>query len=87
MTEIGQLHWNQGEEVAHFAWSGEPCRTYNNHGLSFVYNRKIIRCEEKFVDTKGVIRGRNSQMADRNMIKQQTMVNKLLHRKLKNEQQ
>jgi hypothetical protein len=63
-----------------YSWFGEPC-TYNNHGLSFVYNRKIIRCEEKFVDTKGVIRGRNSQMANRNMIKQQTMVNKLLHRK------
>ena len=24
MTEIGRLHWNQGEEVAHFAWFGEP---------------------------------------------------------------
>ena len=23
-TEIGRLHWNQGEEVAHFAWFGEP---------------------------------------------------------------
>jgi hypothetical protein len=22
--EIGQFHWNQGEEVAHFAWFGEP---------------------------------------------------------------
>jgi hypothetical protein len=28
LTEIGQFHWNQGEEVAHFAWFGEPCRTY-----------------------------------------------------------
>ena len=25
LTEIGRLHWNQGEEVAHFAWFGEPC--------------------------------------------------------------
>ena len=24
-TEIGRFHWNQGEEVAHFAWFGEPC--------------------------------------------------------------
>jgi hypothetical protein len=24
ITEIGRLHWNQGEEVAHFAWFGEP---------------------------------------------------------------
>ena len=24
LTEIGRLHWNQGEEVAHFAWFGEP---------------------------------------------------------------
>ena len=25
LTEIGRLHWNQGEEVAHFTWFGEPC--------------------------------------------------------------
>jgi hypothetical protein len=25
LTEIGWLHWNQGKEVAHFAWFGEPC--------------------------------------------------------------
>jgi hypothetical protein len=25
LTEIGQFHWNQGEEVAHFTWFGEPC--------------------------------------------------------------
>ena len=25
LTEIAQFHWNQGEEVAHFAWFGEPC--------------------------------------------------------------
>jgi hypothetical protein len=25
LTEIGRFHWNQGEEVAHFAWFGEPC--------------------------------------------------------------
>ena len=24
LTEIGRLHWNQDEEVAHFAWFGEP---------------------------------------------------------------
>jgi hypothetical protein len=24
LTEIGRFHWNQGEEVAHFAWFGEP---------------------------------------------------------------
>jgi hypothetical protein len=24
LTEIGRLHWNQGEEVAHFAWFSEP---------------------------------------------------------------
>jgi hypothetical protein len=24
LSEIGRLHWNQGEEVAHFAWLGEP---------------------------------------------------------------
>jgi hypothetical protein len=24
LTEIGQFHCNQGEEVAHFAWFGEP---------------------------------------------------------------
>jgi hypothetical protein len=24
LTEIGRLHWNQGKEVAHFAWFGEP---------------------------------------------------------------
>ena len=23
-TEIGRFHWNQGEEVTHFAWFGEP---------------------------------------------------------------
>jgi hypothetical protein len=23
LTEIGRFHWNQGEEVAHFAWFGE----------------------------------------------------------------
>jgi hypothetical protein len=26
LTEIGWLHWNQGEEVAHFAWFGVPWR-------------------------------------------------------------
>jgi hypothetical protein len=26
LTEIGRLHWNQGEEVAHFAWFGQPWR-------------------------------------------------------------
>ena len=25
LTEIVRFHWNQGEEVAHFAWFGEPC--------------------------------------------------------------
>ena len=25
LTEIGRFHWNQGEEVAHFTWFGEPC--------------------------------------------------------------
>jgi hypothetical protein len=24
LTEIGQFHWNQGKEVAHFTWFGEP---------------------------------------------------------------
>jgi hypothetical protein len=24
LTKIGRLHGNQGEEVAHFAWFGEP---------------------------------------------------------------
>jgi hypothetical protein len=24
LTEIGRFHGNQGEEVAHFAWFGEP---------------------------------------------------------------
>jgi hypothetical protein len=24
LTEIGRLHWNQGEEVTHFAWFSEP---------------------------------------------------------------
>jgi len=24
LTEIGRLHWNQGEKVVHFAWFGEP---------------------------------------------------------------
>jgi hypothetical protein len=24
LTKIGRFHWNQGEEVAHFAWFGEP---------------------------------------------------------------
>ena len=24
LTEIGRFHWNQGEEVAHFTWFGEP---------------------------------------------------------------
>ena len=28
LTEIGRLHWNQGEEVAHFAWFGEPWYMY-----------------------------------------------------------
>jgi len=28
LTEIGRLHWNQGEEVAHFAWFGEPWSTF-----------------------------------------------------------
>ena len=27
LTEIGRFHWNQGEEVAHFAWFGEPGKT------------------------------------------------------------
>ena len=26
LTEIGRLHWNQGEEVTHFAWFGEYCQ-------------------------------------------------------------
>ena len=26
-TEIGRFHWNQGKEVAHFAWFGEPWST------------------------------------------------------------
>jgi hypothetical protein len=30
LTEIGRLHWNQGEEVAHFAWFCEPCGTLQN---------------------------------------------------------
>jgi hypothetical protein len=25
---IGRFHWNKGEKVAHFAWYGEPCKTY-----------------------------------------------------------
>jgi hypothetical protein len=24
LTEIGRFHWNQGKEVAHFVWFGEP---------------------------------------------------------------
>jgi hypothetical protein len=24
LTEIGRFHWNQGDNVAHFAWFGEP---------------------------------------------------------------
>ena len=28
LTEIGRFHWNQGEEVAHFAWFGEPCHGF-----------------------------------------------------------
>ena len=28
LIEIGWFYWNQGEEVAHFAWFGEPC-TYD----------------------------------------------------------
>jgi hypothetical protein len=24
LTEIGRLHWNPGEKVAHFVWFGEP---------------------------------------------------------------
>ena len=30
LTEIGRFHWNQGEEVAHFAWFGEPCHLCNS---------------------------------------------------------
>jgi hypothetical protein len=39
LTEIGRLHWNQGEEVAHFAWFGEPCFRY------FIYTvKKTFQC-------------------------------------------
>jgi len=30
LTEIGRLHWNQGEEVAHFAWFGEPWHVHHH---------------------------------------------------------
>ena len=50
LTEIGRLHWNQGEEVAHFAWFGEPwhCIFFTNvnnawiryrHSISFLTNK------------------------------------------------
>jgi hypothetical protein len=35
LTEIGWLHWNQGEEVAHFAWFGEPCNWHIIQQLMF----------------------------------------------------
>ena len=39
LTEIGRLHWNQGEEVAHFAWFGEPCFR------DFIYTvKKTFQC-------------------------------------------
>jgi hypothetical protein len=31
LTEIGRLHWNQGEEVTHFAWFGEPWLLESNN--------------------------------------------------------
>jgi hypothetical protein len=34
LTEIGRLHWNQGEEVAHFAWFGEPWFKLIRHLIS-----------------------------------------------------
>ena len=30
LTEIGQFHWNQDEEVTHFAWFSEPCSIIHN---------------------------------------------------------
>ena len=35
LTEIGRLHWNQGEEVAHFAWFGEPCHRVHKIAYGF----------------------------------------------------
>ena len=35
LTKIGRLHWNQGEEVAHFDWFGVLCLP-----LIFMYNYK-----------------------------------------------
>ena len=31
LTEIGWFHWNQCEEVGHFAWFGEPCIYINKN--------------------------------------------------------
>jgi hypothetical protein len=36
LTEIGRLHWNQGEEVAHFAWFGEPWYGWLVYGYVYV---------------------------------------------------
>jgi hypothetical protein len=38
-TEIGRLHWNQGEEVAHFAWFGEPWTQ-----LTFYHETEMTHC-------------------------------------------
>ena len=34
LTEIGRLHWNQGEEVAHFAWFGESWWGFHSFSIS-----------------------------------------------------
>jgi hypothetical protein len=40
LTEIGRLHWNQGEEVAHFAWFGEPWVYHYNHIIEYFLRQK-----------------------------------------------
>ena len=50
LTEMGRFHWNQGEEVAHFAWFGEPWpRWVTSISSSFFHNHhtKLLQIEKK----------------------------------------
>jgi hypothetical protein len=54
LTEIGWFHWNQGEEVAHFAWFGEFLSTLPHIPLPFtkqmcctmIFKRMQLTCLE-----------------------------------------
>jgi hypothetical protein len=43
LTEIGRFHWNQGEEVAHFAWFGEPWTWLPTADIDFSTTTELIQ--------------------------------------------